>query len=95
MTFDPTAPVLGLMIEPGSEIATLRPVAANGSGEIAGLIGGDIEAVEIEGSSVLWLDESLYRARVNEQTPETPGRPSEVARPPQDPSRSPVPAPSR
>lgn len=58
MTFDPTAPVLGLLIEPGDEIATMRPVAVNGSDEVGKLIGGNIEAVEIAGGSVLWLDES-------------------------------------
>ena len=58
MTFDPTAPVLALLIEPGDEIATLRPVSVNGSGEIAVLIGGHIEPIEIAGGSVLWLDES-------------------------------------
>ena len=58
MTFDPTAPVLGLLIEPGDEIATTRPVAVNGSDEVGNLIGGNIEAVEIAGGSVLWLDES-------------------------------------
>lgn len=30
----------------------------NRSGEIAALIGGHIEAIEIDGGSVLWLDES-------------------------------------
>lgn len=58
MTFDPTAPVLALLIEPGDEIATLRPVSVNGSGEIVVLIGGHIEPIEIDGGSVLWLDES-------------------------------------
>ena len=58
MTFDPTAPVLGLLIEPGDEFATVRPVAVNGSDEIGKLIGGNIEAVDIVGGSVLWLDES-------------------------------------
>lgn len=58
MTFDPTAPVLGLVIEPGDEVAILRPVAVNRSGEIGSLVGGHIEAIEIDGGSVLWLDES-------------------------------------
>lgn len=38
-------------------MAALRPVSVN-SGEIGTLIGGDIEAIEIDGSSVFWLDES-------------------------------------
>lgn len=58
MSFDRTAPVLGLVIEPGDEVASLRPVAVNGPGEIAALIGGNIEPVELDGGSVLWLDES-------------------------------------
>ena len=58
MDFDPTAPVLALVIEPGDDVATLRPVSVNQSGEIGELIGGHIEAVEIDGGSVLWLDES-------------------------------------
>lgn len=58
MDFDPTAPVLALVIEPGDEVAALRPVLVNQSGEIGTLIGGDIEAIEIDGGSVLWLDES-------------------------------------
>lgn len=58
MTFDPTAPVLALVIEPEDDVATLRPVSVNQSGEIGKLIGGHIEAVEIDGGSVLWLDES-------------------------------------
>lgn len=58
MDFDPTAPVLALVIEPGDEVAALRPVSVNQSGEIGTLIGGDIEAIEIDGGSVLWLDES-------------------------------------
>ncbi len=58
MIFDPTAPVLALVIEPGDEIATMRPVAVNVSDEIGRLIGGNIEAVEVLGGSVLWLDES-------------------------------------
>lgn len=58
MTFDPTAPVLGLVIVPGDEVATLRPVSVHESEAIGRLIGGHIEAVEIDGGSVLWLDES-------------------------------------
>ena len=58
MDFDPTAPVLALVIEPGDEVAALRPVLVNQSGPIGTLIGGDIEAIEIDGGSVLWLDES-------------------------------------
>jgi hypothetical protein len=58
MDFDPTAPILALVIEPGDEVANLRPVSVNQSGEIGILIGGHIEAVEIDGGSVLWLDES-------------------------------------
>jgi len=38
--------------------------------------------------------DALYRTRVNAQAAETPGRSSEVARPPQDPSRMTVHAPS-
>lgn len=57
MDFDPSAPVLALIIEPGDEVATLRPVSANVSGDIGALIGGQIEAVEIVGGSVVWLDE--------------------------------------
>lgn len=58
MTFDPTAPVLALIIEPTDDVATLRPVAVNVSGRIAEIIEGTIEAIELDGGSVLWLDES-------------------------------------
>lgn len=58
MDFDPTAPVLALVIEAGDEVATLRPLSLNRSGEIGTLIGGHIEAIEIDGGSVMWLDES-------------------------------------
>lgn len=58
MTFDPTAPVLTLIIEPTDEVATLRPVSVNVPGGIAEIIGGTIEAIELDGGSVLWLDES-------------------------------------
>lgn len=58
MAFDQTAPVLALAIEPGDDMATLRPVSVNQSGAIGALIGGHIEAVEIDGGSVLWLDQS-------------------------------------
>lgn len=58
MTFDSTAPVLGLIIEPGDEIASLRPVAANVPNSIATAVGGSIEAIEIDGGSVLWLNET-------------------------------------
>ena len=39
--------------------------------------------------------DALYRTRVNVQEPETPGLSSDVPRPPQDPSHTPSPAPSR
>ena len=39
--------------------------------------------------------DALYRTRANAQAPETPGRQSEVERPPQDPNRTPSAAPSR
>lgn len=58
MTFDPTAPVLALTIEPNDDVATLRPADVNVSGRIAAIIGGPIEAVELDGGSVLWLNES-------------------------------------
>ncbi len=58
MTFDPTAPVLALIIEPTDEVATLRPVAVNTPGGIGAIIRGSIEAIELDGGSVLWLDES-------------------------------------
>lgn len=55
---DETAPVLALVVEPGSEIALLRPMSLNVAGTIAATIAGSIEAVEIDGRSVLWMDES-------------------------------------
>ena len=58
MAFDPTAPALALIIEPTDDVATLRPVAVNVSGRIAEIIEGTIEAIELDGGSVLWLDES-------------------------------------
>lgn len=58
MTFDAAAPVLTLIIDPGDTTATLRPMRANESGMIARVIEGPIEAVEIDGGSVLWLHES-------------------------------------
>jgi len=39
--------------------------------------------------------DALYQTRVDAQASENPGRHSEVARLPQDPSRTPTPAPSR
>ena len=39
--------------------------------------------------------DALYRTRANAQALETPGRPSDVPHPPQEPSRTPSPAPSR
>lgn len=56
--YDPTAPVLALIIEPGVEVASLRPVAANAPGAIATIIDGNVEAIEIDGGAVLWLNES-------------------------------------
>ena len=58
MAFDPTAPVLALIIDPDDDVATLRPAAVNVSGRIAEIIGGPIKAIELDGGSVLWLDES-------------------------------------
>lgn len=58
MAFDPAAPVLALIIEPDDDVATLRPAAVNVSGHITEIIGGPIEAIELDGGSVLWLDES-------------------------------------
>lgn len=58
MTFDPTAPVLALIIEPTDKAAALRPVALNESGGIGEIIGGSIEAIDLDGGSVMWLNES-------------------------------------
>jgi hypothetical protein len=58
MAFDPTAPVLALIIEPSDDVAMLRPATVNVSGRIAEIIGCPIEAIELDGGSVLWLDES-------------------------------------
>lgn len=58
MTFDQTDPVLALIIEPSDDVATMRPVATNLPGAIAEIIGGTIEAIELDGGSVLWLNES-------------------------------------
>lgn len=58
MAFDQTAPVLALVIEPGDEVATLRPVSVNVARGIELLVGGHIEAISVDGGSVLWLDES-------------------------------------
>lgn len=56
--YDETAPVLALVIDPDSETALLRPMSLNVSGTIAATIEGSIEAVEIDGGSVLWVDAS-------------------------------------
>jgi hypothetical protein len=56
--YDETAPVLALVVHPDSEIALLRPMSLNVAGTIVATIEGSIEAVEIEGGSVLWMDES-------------------------------------
>ncbi|GAB3862510.1 hypothetical protein GCM10028801_28090 [Nocardioides maradonensis] len=58
MSFDPTAPVLALIIEPGDEVASLRPVEANAPEAIARIVEGNVEAVEIDGGAVLWLNEA-------------------------------------
>lgn len=54
----------GLIIEPAYEVATLRPVAANVPEGIASTIGGSIEPVEIDGGSVLWLNEAGKNLRL-------------------------------
>jgi hypothetical protein len=64
MLFDPTAPA-GLIIEPADEVATLRPVAANVPEGIVATIGGAIEAIEIDGGSVLWLREAGRNLRLS------------------------------
>lgn len=56
--YDATAPVLALLVDPESEVAVLRPMSLNISGTIASTIEGSIEAIELDGGSVLWLDES-------------------------------------
>lgn len=58
MSFDPTAPVLALIIEPTDHAAALRPVAANESGAIGQIIGGSVQVIELDGGSVMWLNES-------------------------------------
>lgn len=50
--------MLALIIDPKDDIATLRPAAVNVSGRIAEIIGGSDRGVELDGGSVLWLDES-------------------------------------
>lgn len=52
------APVLGIVIDPGSEVAYLRPILANEPGEIASVIGGSIQAIEVETGAVIWMDEN-------------------------------------
>lgn len=54
--YEPSAPVLGLFVEPDSDRARVISVAANASGEIARIVGGPLEAIEIDGGSVMWLD---------------------------------------
>lgn len=58
MHYDETAPVLALVVDPDSDAALLRPMGLNVAGTIAATINGAIEAIEIDGGSVLWLDES-------------------------------------
>lgn len=58
MTFDATAPVLALIIDPGDVAARVQPMNANEAGAIARVVGGPVEAIEIDGGSVLWLHES-------------------------------------
>ena len=56
--YDETAPVLAIVVDPDSEIALLRPMSLNVAGTIVATIEGSIEVAEIEGGSVLWMDES-------------------------------------
>lgn len=53
-----SVPVLALLVIPGTESATLYRVAANESDVIALLIGGGVQAIEVDGGSVLWFDEA-------------------------------------
>lgn len=57
MDFDPTAAVIGIVIEAESDTAALRPLLANSPDELVRLIGGNVEAIEVDGGSVLWMDE--------------------------------------
>ncbi|NPC95227.1 hypothetical protein [Nocardioides sp. zg-DK7169] len=58
MDYDKTSPVLALVIDPHSETALLRPMSLNVAGTIAATIEGSLEAIEIDGWSVLWADAS-------------------------------------
>lgn len=52
------APVLGLVIDPDSEIALLRRIQANEPGQLATVVGGSIQAIEIDTGAVVWMDEN-------------------------------------
>lgn len=56
--YDETAPVLAIVVDPDSKIALLCPMSLNVAGTVVGTIEGSIEALDIEGGSVLWMDES-------------------------------------
>ncbi|WP_456299534.1 DUF3846 domain-containing protein [Nocardioides allogilvus] len=58
MPLDATAPVLAIVIDPSDEVASVRPVSANVPGTIANMINGPIEAIDLDGGSVLWMNES-------------------------------------
>lgn len=64
MEYDTTAPVLALVIDPGSEVANLRPMNLNVKGAIATTLEGPIAAVDLDGGSVMWHDDSGKRRKL-------------------------------
>ena len=51
--------VLGLVVDPGDECATLSAVPVGAPGGVSAALGGGlVQALEIDGGSVIWIDES-------------------------------------
>ncbi|TGN64235.1 DUF3846 domain-containing protein [Nocardioides eburneiflavus] len=57
MPAPPSRTLYGLVLDPDDETAVVRGVAVESSGGVSDVVGGRAQAVEIDGGSVLWLDE--------------------------------------
>ena len=57
MTYDPTAPVMTLVLEPGAEQAAMRPVQANDLSVMQGIVGGWLESYRIAEDAYLFMNE--------------------------------------
>lgn len=58
-----SSPARGLVIDRGAEVAFLRPIAANEPGQLAAIVGGSLEAIEVDTGAVIWMDENGKNCR--------------------------------